>query len=177
MDGGHRDFVPRLVEANPGRSLAAIWADYAPMATYALDLVAEARGLGAFTETDVSFARWSRLLHVHPVVVLFAHCRRGEPDAVEFAGGLYAVADVANAIPPYFSGVLDFTVCYSLQLAAAIKTRASRSQLILNKRETALDQRLALLRQALRLLAGGGFSYPGAIAEVRLALIRGGQSR
>lgn len=174
-DGRGRDFVPGMLDANPGRSSASIWAEYAPIANYALGLLSEAATAGALAVPDVTFARWSQLFRERPVVVLFAHCRHGQPDAVEFAGGLVPAPQVARAVPPDFSGVLDFTVCHSLELAAAVKTRAPHCQLVLNKGETALDERLAILRQVLRLLGTGRFSYPAATAEVRLTLIRGAQ--
>ena len=176
-DGRGRDFVPAMLAANPGRTPASIWADYAPMADYARTLLSEAAVACALAVSDVTFARWSQLFRERPVLVLFAHCRPGRPDAVEFADGLVPAPEVARAVPPDFSGVIDFTVCYSLELYAAVKTRASHCQLVLNKGETALNERLAFLRQVLRLLAGGCYSYPAATAEVRLALIRGGFSR
>jgi hypothetical protein len=171
------DFVPRLVEANPGRSLASLWEEYCPLAGYALDLAAEARRAGALVEEDVSITGWSRLLRHRPVVVLVAHWRRGEADAIEFAESLYPPNEVADAVPADFSGVLDFTTCYSLHLAAAVKTRARRSQVILNRYEARLDFRLAMLRQTLRLLQNGKFSYVAAMAQVHLALIRKGKTR
>lgn len=171
------DFVPRLIEANPGQSQGAVWAGYAPMAEYALDLTREASRAGALIAFDASFDRWRQTLNERPVVILFAHCRPGIPDAVEFADGLYDVDDLAQVVPRDFRGVLDFTVCYSLPLIRAIKNIAPRSQIIANKNETALDERLALLRQTLRLLAAGGFSYPGAAAKVHLLLLAEGKSR
>jgi len=177
LGGANRDFVPRLMEANPGRSAASVWEEYALIAKYALDLSARAKRAGALIEFDATYAAWRRALERKPVTVLFAHCRHAAFDAVEFADGLYTVADVAAAVPTDFAGVLDFAVCYSLQLGQAIKARAPRSQVLMNKHETALDLRLAMLRQALHLIADGGYSYPAAMTEVRLALTHGGKSR
>ena len=172
-----RDFVARLMEANRGRTAASVWSDYARIADYTVELAREARKAGATTIMDASFACWKLALPGRPVVVLFAHCRPGEPDAIEFADGIYPVQEVARAVPPDCTAVLDFAVCYSLQLYKMIKQVAPRCTVIVNKQETPLDFRLALVRQAMRLLATGKYSYPGAMTEARLALIRGGRQR
>jgi hypothetical protein len=165
---GPGDFVPRMVKGNPGRSLQSLWIEYAQVAEYARMLSAEARAMGALTTSNASLACWRSALRQRPVNVLFAHCRPGEPGAVEFADGLYGVEEVATAVPREFEGVIDFAVCHSLQLSRLVKLRAPRSQVIGNLQATGLDTRLALLRQTLRLVAAGGNSYPGAMGLAAL---------
>ena len=68
--------------------------------------------MGALTTSNASLACWRSALRQRPVNVLFAHCRPGEPGAVEFADGLYGVeevaaADLLHARHPYTRGLLE----------------------------------------------------------------------
>ena len=153
-----------------------VWEIYEPYARLALAVAREAESQGVLVRLRASREDWRSLLRHRSAVALFAHRRNERPedpvDRIEFADRCYAIPELVPAIPEDYEGVLDFTVCYSLALAPAVKTARPRCTVVMNKRAARLDYRLAIYRQLLRLLATGGFSYVDALAEVQLALLR-----
>lgn len=171
--GSRKDFVPAWMKQNRGFASHLVWRRYLPYAQLAIDVAREAEQLGVWVQLNSSFEQWRLILRKRKVVVLFAHhCNKPPQDSIEFADGLYAIEHVIAGIPLDYTGVLDFTVCYSLALAPAIKIRNRECTVIMNKGAARLDYRLAIYRQALRLIATGGYSYVDALAEVQLAILR-----
>lgn len=168
-----KDFVPGWMKQHRGWAPQLVWQEYLPYAQLALDVAHEAEQLGVLIQLNSSFEQWCSLLRERNVVVLFAHnCSKPLQDSIEFADGPHSIERVVAGIPSGYAGVLDFTVCYSLALAPAIKVRNPECTVIMNKRAARLDYRLAIYRQALRLLATGGYSHVDALAEVQLAVLR-----
>jgi hypothetical protein len=138
-----------------------------------LAVAQEAAEHGVLVRLKASWEDWCLLLRERSVVALFAHWYDKPPDDwIEFANGPRPIEHIVAGIPEGYAGVLDFTVCYSLKLAPLIKRKHPQCTVILNKREARLDYRLAIYRQALRLLATEGYSYVDTMAAVQLAVLR-----
>lgn len=104
---------------------------------------------------------------------LFAHCpEKASSGAIEFADGLHTIAELVDVVPADFSGVMDLTICYFTRLMEAIKHKAPRCQIVLNRKRASLGLRLAIYREAVRLVATGGYSHVDALAEIQLSLLK-----
>jgi hypothetical protein len=168
-----KDFVPRWLEQHQGWDPRRVWQRYEPYARFALHVAAQTREAGVLVRLRASLADWAGLLRERHAVALFAHlCGEAGNVRVEFADGLHPMDELLAAIPADHGGTLDLTVCNSLELVRAIKTRCPRCTVISNKREARLDYRLAIYRQAVQLLATRRFSYVDALAEVQLAVLQ-----
>lgn len=72
---------------------------------------------------------------------------------VEFSDGLRTVAEVTEAVPEDFSGLLDLTVCNSVILAKAIRQRRSNCLIAANRYPAQIHVRLGLYKIAIEILA------------------------
>ena len=169
-----KDFVKQwsAVQQVPNQQL---WEDYTRYAALAHDIANEAEAAGVLVLRHASFAQWTDILHERQAVTLFAHWKTGtdgkRDDCIEFADGLQNIKAFITSIPEHYYGVLDLTICYSLNAAPGIKQRSPLCTVIVNKKPARLDYRLAIYRQVLRLLATRRYSYVKALATVQLAVL------
>jgi hypothetical protein len=172
-----KDFVRSWMAQFEGFSTDFAWERYKPYADLVTDVSRAASKDGVAVRCRAVLADWVSLLQRVRVVTLMAHCQRGDANAstgdrVEFADGLYHPAQIVAAMPDDYAGVLDLSVCFSLQLAPYIKRRFPHCTTIVNKGAARLDHRIAMYRQAIWLLKTGSYSYVDALAEVQLAVLR-----
>lgn len=73
--------------------------------------------------------------------------------AVELRDGLHAVADVVDAFPEGFDGVVDLSVCNSVILGEAIKRRHHGCLVILNERPATIEFRMIRYKHVVRELS------------------------
>jgi hypothetical protein len=87
--------------------------------------------------------------------------------AVEFADGPRSVPAMLDALDPSVRSVIDLTVCNSALLGEEIRRVCRHCLVMMNADRTSLAFRLALYRQALRLMRRNGRSYPDTMMRLR----------
>lgn len=125
--------------------------------------------LGVEIVTDLTLARFkSMLLKGRDVVVLLSHW---DGDRVEFADGFAGYSQVAQTIPPQFTGILDLGVCHPDALVCEI-LRTRPGCLARYIPERVKPDLLLLFYQALFvLLKEGTRTYAEALKELTLGLV------
>jgi hypothetical protein len=166
-----KDFVRQFAASFAGYPAERLWLDYAPFATYALQVVGEARAMGVDTATDATFAAWTVATGRHDVITLVAHWIEGPLPAIEYADGPRRVDDVVETLPRDFAGLIDLTVCHSTRAIGAIKKARPRCSVLGNREPARLDVRLAMYRQIIRLVDREGTCYVDAAKRVHLAAL------
>jgi len=161
-------FIRSWIRRYPGYPLEDLWIDFAPIAHYASDLArVAAEELGVHVLRDPNVASWADALSTRRVTTLFAHWSvRDDQDFIQFAGGFVSSCDCAESVPNPFYGVLDMTVCCSTRLIKAVKSRRPKCTVIANRNSASLNIRLAIYRQALRLLATRQYSFVDAMLKI-----------
>jgi hypothetical protein len=92
--------------------------------------------------------------------------------AVEFDDGCHALDVIDAALPDDLGECLDLTVCESVLLGEVLRRRRNRSVILTNVETTSPDFRMALYRQAIRLVRRRATSYPEAMMALRAHLRR-----
>ena len=172
-----KDFVRSWMVQFDGFSTDFGWERYKPYADLVNDVSRAAGKDGVAVRRRATLADWVSLLQRVRIVTLMAHCQRGNArgpsgDGVEFADGLYHPAQIVAAMPDNYAGVLDLSVCFSLELAPYVKRRFPHCTTIVNKGAARLDHRIAMYRQAIWLLKTASYSYVDAMTEVQMAILR-----
>lgn len=160
-------FIRTWIRRYPGYPLEQLWLDFAPVARYADCLATTASDLGVLVERGTDLACWVAALSQRRVTTLVAHWspREGQ-DFIQFADGFVLSRDCAESLPNPFYGVLDMTICRSVRLIESIKSRRPQCTILANKNTASLNLRLAIYRQALRLLATGKYSFVDAMLKI-----------
>lgn len=170
----NKDFVKQY-GAEQQVPLNQLWENYSRYAALGQNIAEEAEAAGVIVIRSTSIAQWSAILRRRETVALFAHWKAAvhdkQDDHIELADGLHNVQAFVLSIPEYYCGVLDLTICYSMNVASNIKQRSPLTTVIVNTKQARLDYRLTIYRQVLRLLATGKYSYVRALSTVQLAVL------
>lgn len=159
-------FVRQWLRRFSGYPAEELWLDYAPIAKYAMDLSNCTEAKGVLVERRANVRSWTRLLE-RRCVTLFAHwVERVDCDLIQFSGELTDISKCVSQLDPTYGGVLDFTVCGSARLIDRVKFRCPKSTVLANRNRARLDVRLAMYRQALRLVESGAYTFVEAVRKV-----------
>jgi hypothetical protein len=90
--------------------------------------------------------------------------------SVELRDDLWPVADVVDAVPLHFDGVIDLTVCNSVILGEAIKRSRRRCLVAVNERPATLPFRLVRYKYIILELARSGGRYTDIMLDLNRAL-------
>jgi hypothetical protein len=90
--------------------------------------------------------------------------------AVEFGDGFHLLEEIDAAVPGTLCECLDLTVCESVLLGEILRRRRTTGVILTNVEATSADFRMALYRQALRLVRKRGTQYQDAVLAIRAHL-------
>jgi hypothetical protein len=113
---------------------------------------------------DVTLDIFRERLHARArtITILFAHWAQ---DAVEFADRIVPIAEVVDAVPADYDGLLDLSVCHPGPLASALSTARPRSLTKVSDLSVTPELWIGLYTVVFTLLAHGARQYVQAIEE------------
>jgi hypothetical protein len=104
------------------------------------------------------------------VATIFAH-HDDSISQVEMADGLQPVTTIMEHFPDAYDKILDLTLCRSIPLQTAIRTRFKKCLVVANKLEANPEFRLLCYSKAISYLQSADMSYVDAISKVRISII------
>ena len=164
------DFIQSFLASGAGTPEDVLWEDYARIAAFSREVLAEAEQRGVLVAADAGLSDWGRLVRQRRVCTLFAHWDQSAGEGcVEFADGRKTCGQLIDSLPADYAGILDLAVCRSIIAGQKIKRARPRATVITHRHESSVGPRAALYRQVLRVLDSDRTSYTDAWTRVNLA--------
>ncbi len=103
----------------------------------------------------------------YDVVIVVSHLDEA-CNCLQLSDGVMDIASFVDSLPQEFSGILDFSSCYSAQWIAAIKSHCPNCHVLGSKQRTTLPYRLFVYPYVLQLfISDGVVSYEDAYINVQ----------
>jgi len=147
----------------------ALWEiDHMPIVNLIQSISKELKSYGLTVLNNFKFPDLA-LLAQYEVVTIVAHFLKKDKK-VEFYDGLFSNSDVEHQIPTDFMGIIDLTICHSVELQNEIKFSGRKCIVIANEHAADLELRLILYYNLIKLLTKKDKSYIDAYSEIRITL-------
>lgn len=148
----------------------ARWKQYQVLLEIIMDTVNEVREAGGNVILSFSGKDLERIAD-YDVVTIVAHWIESK-GCLEFFDGFYTPEKFIEWMPANFIGLLDLTVCYSVQLISKIKEQYSGCLTLSNSEATQLEFRLPFYKAIIKLLKISPMSYMDAYTFLMKQLIK-----
>ena len=134
--------------------------------SFVSDTVSRLKGLGVDVYDTIDAVVLSRMTKYDYVIIVAHHDK--SIDSLVLRDGNLKISDFVECIPEDFSGVLDFSSCYSASVMELIKRRTrNRCQVQTVVNQTTLALRLIMYPHIVRLLSdGSALRYNDAYSQV-----------
>lgn len=162
---GESDFIDSLELEFKTNDPEILWSKFEPVATNLLKTV------NSLQNKNVKIINLCCVADLKPAfeyrtVILLAH-RHRFLDSLDFMGNSIGIAELVDAIPPRFDGLMDISSCYSATFQMKSKQRAIMARFIATGTESSLPLKLFIIDHTIRYMA----SHPKASYFDSLSII------
>lgn len=146
------------------------WQEYKKLLEIIKDIATEVCDAGGHVLYSFSGKDLKKIAN-YDVVTIIAHWAENK-SSIELYDSSYSPEEFVKCIPIGFSGLLDLTICHSVQLIGIIKEHFPNSLLLTNSGTTQLEFRLLLYKAIINLLKVSPMSYMDAYTYLMKQLIK-----
>lgn len=168
-DNTEADFIQHMKSSRSYTSPKDLWEVYQKPANSLIKMMEEVSRLGV---NVIKRLQSDDLAQVSSrAITIFAHYSTGHNKA-ELSDGLISPDQLANCLPKDYTGVVDLTLCNSINLAEPIKRRFKSNALVIsNKHPATLSIRIILYKYLIQYLHSHDISYVVAVPKIRKMIL------
>jgi len=159
------DFIQHMKRSRKYESSLDLWEVYKSLANSLIRMMDEVEKQGVYVVRRLNVGDLATVKE--SAIAIFAHYSK-KLDRVELSDGLFTPEQFANSFSGDYSGVIDLTLCNSINLEPAIKGRfKSKAMVISNTYPARLSVRIILYKHLIKYLNQYDTSYISAVPKIR----------